>query len=378
MSQIPFGEIRAWMFEAALPFWAGAGLDHAHGGFHEELTHAGAPADLAYKRVRVACRQVYVFAHAALLGWREGEALAERGYRYLVERAWQGEQGGWARRLTRQGAVLDPTPDLYDQAFALFALAWHYRLTGNAETLARAHATLDFVHARMRPQSGEGFLHALPPQGPRLQNPHMHLLEASLAMFEASAEERFLDQADELVGLFRRRLFDGRTLGEYFNADWARLDGEAGARVEPGHHFEWAWILAQYRRLRGVDVSGEAAALVDFAERFGVDAKTQTVYDEVRADGAPLKRSSRTWPNTERIKGHLGLFELAGRDPRAPVAQASRVLLDRYLALNPRGLWIDQLDADGAPAPGHAPASSFYHLFLAFAEALRLESRLAA
>ncbi|MGE0533278.1 MAG: AGE family epimerase/isomerase [Hyphomonadaceae bacterium] len=378
MNAIPFTEIRNWMFAHALPFWGSAGLDHAHGGFHEELTLAGAPADLPFKRVRVTCRQIYVFSHAALLGWGEGAALAERGYRYLTDKAWQGEGRGWARRLTREGAVLDPTADLYDTAFALHALAWHYRLTHSEDARARMHATLDFVHTHMRPEGGAGFWHQLPPTGPRLQNPHMHLLEASIAAFEATADERFLDQAGEIVGLFRRCFFDGRTLGEYFNADWSRVSGEMGRRVEPGHQFEWAWILAQYQRLKGVDLIAEASALVDFAERHGVDAETQMTYDEVRDDGAPLRKTSRTWPNTERLKGHLALFEHARRDTRAEIASAARALLDRYLAVKPRGSWIDQFDEQGAPLAATAPASTLYHVFLAFAEALRLEPKLSA
>ncbi len=378
MNQIPFAEIRAWMFDAALPFWAKAGVDRAHGGFVEELTLDGQPANVAFKRTRVACRQVYVFSHAALLGWGEGAALSKWGYDFLVAKAWLGPGRGWARRVTREGAMLDPTPDLYDLAFVLFALAWRYKLTRDADVLARMHDTLDFIQTRMRPEGGEGFWHQFPPEGPRLQNPHMHLLEASLAAFEASAEQRFLDQAHELVGLFRRHFFDGRTLGEYFNADWSRAQGEAGHIAEPGHQFEWAWILAQYQRLAGIDLSAEAGILVNFAERYGVDAQTQSTHDEVRDDGAPLKRSSRTWPNTERIKGHLALFELTGADPRAPVAAAARVLLDRYLAVNPRGSWIDQFDGDAKPLSKTAPASTLYHVFLAFAETLRLEPALAA
>lgn len=374
MTQIPFEEMRTWAFQHALPFWGSAGLDRVHGGFHEELTLAGAPADLPHKRVRVTCRQIYVFSHAALLGWREGEALSQRGYEYLIGKAWLGE-GRWVKRLTREGAVLDDSVDLYDFAFALFALAWRYRLTRDADALARAHQTLDFIHAHLRAE--EGFLHALPADGPRLQNPHMHLLEASLAMFEASAEERFLDQADEIVGLFRKRFFNGVNLAEYFTADLARVSGEEGRRIEPGHQFEWAWILAQYQRLRGADISAEALALADFAERHGVDAQTQATYDEVRDDGAPLKRTSRTWPNTERLKAHLALFELTGRDPRPGAASAARVLLHRYLAVNPRGSWIDQFDADARPLAQTAPTSTLYHLFLAFAEALRLEPLLA-
>lgn len=375
MSQIPFGEVRAWMFEGALPFWAAHGVDKVYGGFLEELGLDGGETACGFKRVRVICRQTYVFAHAAELGWAEGAELARLGCDYLAAKA-RLPGGGWAKTLSREGAVIDATPDLYDHAFVLFAMAWRYRISRDPEALRHAHETLDFIQSRMR--AGEGFLARLPDDGVRLQNPHMHFAEASIAAFEATGDERFLDQAGELVALFRRRLFDGRTLGERFGADWRRLAGEEGRALEPGHHFEWAWILAQYQRLRSVDLAREAAALADFAERFGVDPAAQAVFDGVREDGLPLKTSSRAWTNTERIKAWLALFELTGRDPRAEVAGSARLLLDRYFAGMPAGAWIDQFDAEGRALSKAVPASIVYHLFLAFSEVLRLEPRLIA
>ncbi len=376
MSHIPFGKVRAWVFQSALPFWATHGVDAEHGGFLEEVLPTGAPTSVPFKRVRVMARQLYAFSHGALMGYATAREVSTMGYEYLVAKARLAD-GGWAKQLSRKGAVIDATPDLYDLAFVLFALAWRHRLTGEAEPLNLAHETLDFIQTRMRAE--EGFWPTLPFKGVQLQNPHMHLLESCIGAFEATQDERFLVQADELVTLFRERLFDGRTLGERFRPDWKRrIDGDPGRALEPGHHFEWAWILARYAALRGADLSREANALVDFAERFGVDRASHAVFDAVRDDGVPLKKSSRAWTNTERIKGWLGVYELSGRDPRQAVASAANLLFDRYFAGSVPGAWVDQFDGEGAPMTDAAPASIVYHLLLAFAEMLRLEPALTA
>lgn len=375
MTQIPFAEVRDWMFNAALPLWAERGVDEQFGGFLEELDFRAEPTAVEFKRVRVTCRQVYVFSHAALLGWSDGAALSERGYDYLLRKA-RRDDGGFVRRLTRQGAVKDATPDLYDIAFALFASAWRYRLSGDEDVRRVAGDTLAFVREHMRGPNA-GFWQWLPPTGPRLQNPHMHLTEACIAAFESFGEEIYLDQARELVGLFRSRLFDGHTLGERFDDHWARIVGDAGRRLEPGHAFEWAWILGKYQALTGEEVAEIAGELVAFGERAGVNAKTGAVYDEVRDDGLPLIASSRSWPNTERIKAHLALFDSTREDPTEPVAATTHLLFDKYLNTEIRGLWMDQLDGDGKPIAKAVPASIFYHLFLAFSEILRLEPDLA-
>jgi N-acylglucosamine 2-epimerase/mannose-6-phosphate isomerase len=130
-----------------------------------------------------------------------------------------------------------------------------------------------------------------------------------------------------------------------------------------------------YGRLSGAPVP-EAESLVAFAEQHGVDPATAATFNQIRADGTPLDRSSRTWPNTERIKGHLALFELTSRDPRPAVLGSVRLLLDRYLAVSPRGSWMDVFDADGRPTASAVPTSTLYHVFLAFAELVRLEPRL--
>jgi len=366
--------IHTWMFNDALPFWAEHGIDRAHGGYIEQLTLAGRDAGIAFKRTRVACRQVYVFSHASVLGWSAGNALAESGIGFLVEQAWQGPDKGFAKTTTREGAVLDETPDLYDLAFALFAFAWRHRAMRDKLSLEWMHKTLDFIEHRMRHPGGLGFQSELPPKGFRLQNPHMHLTEACLAAFEASGDKRFGEQARALVDLFQTRLFDltSATLAEQFTDDWTRAPGEAGRLVEPGHQMEWAWILNSARKLLGVDTAAEIRAAVRFAERYGVDPQTAATYNAVREDGSLLDRGSRTWPNTERLKAAVALYELDEVDPAPVIDRTVDLLFDRYLAREPAGTWIDAFDAEGRPQSQTIPASTLYHVFLAFAEVLRI------
>src|SRR5262249_53510200 len=159
-------------------------------------------------------------------------------------------------------------------------------LTKDEKARKLAHETLDFVQRKMAAPGG-GFWQWLPPTGPRLQNPHMHLIEASLSLFEATGEERFLDQARQIAALFNRLLFNGHTLGERFTQGWRRIEGEEGRVLEPGHHFEWTWILSLYQRHTGEDVVSPARALTAFGEQ-GVSQKTQMVMDAIRDDGVPI------------------------------------------------------------------------------------------
>ena len=79
--------MRAWVFTALLPYWARCGIDREHGGFLEELSPAGEATPRRDKRVRTSCRQIYVFSHAACLGWEQGAPLSAMGCEYLIARA---------------------------------------------------------------------------------------------------------------------------------------------------------------------------------------------------------------------------------------------------------------------------------------------------
>ncbi|MGE0408941.1 MAG: AGE family epimerase/isomerase [Amphiplicatus sp.] len=375
--------VRDWTFRQALPFWAENAADRRYGGFIEEFALNGRDAALPEKRLRVSCRQIYAFSHAVLLGDQDGKNHIANGVEFLVGKGWQGPDKGFARRLARDGAVADPTPDLYDHAFALFAFAWAFRATKERGYLDWAHKTLDFVETHMAHESGEGFAHQLPMTGPRIQNPHMHLLEASLAAYEASGQARFGERAHDIAALFSRRFFDPETgtLGEYFDDNWRRVAGDKGRVCEPGHQFEWAWILDNCGRLLGLEFPEEIRALTGFGEKRGIDPKSRAVYMAVRDDGAALDKSSRVWANTERLKAAVALYEREGDDPSRIFEESAGLLLDRYFTPTkshpiPTGAWIDAFDGDGRPVSATIPASTLYHVLLAFAEMLRVAGKI--
>lgn len=372
--QHPFHiRIRHWLFDDALPFWAENGLDKNHGGYVEYFETGSLKPFTGERRVRTIARQIYVFSHASLLGVPNVIDCAKHGFSFLIEHGWQSPQSGWARTLNQDGSVKDATPDLYEQAFILFALAWFYRATKAPEALEAAEKTFRLIEDRFRAPN-EGFWHELPAKGHRQQNPHMHLLEAVLAWQAAAPSDRYASLGKELVALCQKRFFNSNTgtLTEFFAQDWSRAEGEAGRLTEPGHHFEWAWILTQAKTLLGCTTDNEVRKLIAFAEKFGVDPKSGAVYQQVRDDGAPIDTGSRTWPNTERLKAAVALYDLDGVDPRPALEQTCTLLLDRYLAHEPKGTWTDKFDATGASISKTIPASTFYHLFLAFAETIRV------
>ncbi|MGD1876379.1 MAG: AGE family epimerase/isomerase [Kiloniellaceae bacterium] len=380
--------LRPWLRDILLPFWAERGFDAARGAFVEKFEPSGDPTSDDYTRVRVQARQIYVFSHAAAVGISDvGLAPARRAFAFLEAHAWDSEHGGWFHRLQRDGAVLDRTKDSYDHAFLLLAMAWLYRADGDARVLRRAGQTAAFMEQALARRYGGDFKgyaeHQVSPGGwaplPRRQNPHMHLLEAFLALYEASGDRLWLDQAQRMFDLFQQHFFDAKSgqLIEFFDRDWQEMPQDGKRLREPGHFFEWTWLLHRYATLTGDD--GALAAmrpLYDWAWEKGVDHTGDApgvVFEALDPEGRVLDGGSkRLWPQTEAVKAALAVYERFGDEEALRRAHTLLAALFTTFAGLDRPDWREQVDRDGKVIRDGMPSSSLYHLFLASAEALRV------
>lgn len=369
---------RAWLFEEALPLWWERGYDRSAACFHERIALDGAPVTELRRRVRVQARQTVVYARAGKLGWNgPWRDAVEAGAQVLLTRALR-HDGGTRHLLSPDGAPADERRDLYDLAFVLFGLAEAaHSLGARADLVENADRLVRWTEDNWAHLAGgfhEGEVVAMPP---RRQNPHMHMFEALLALYEASGDRAHLDRASRIADLFATKFFDAASgaLPEFFDdaLSPATTDGDI---AEPGHHFEWSWLLQRWNSLGGGDLGAIAEKLRIHAEIYGVDPRTGVTYDEVYLDGRPRTKTSRFWPHTERIKANVVRYERT-RDANAAASaiQAFDVLM-RYCDTPVKGLWRDRLNEDGSFIEEAAPASSFYHAMFAMCELIRVDDAL--
>jgi mannose-6-phosphate isomerase len=357
-----YARLRHWLLESALPLWAQQGYDFVHGGFQERLTEQG-PVSTDPRRARVQVRQVFVFANAPQLGWRgDPLPLVQRGLGHFLAR-YRRSDGLFRTLCAPDGTVLDERALLYDQAFVLLALAESQKVLGPRADLTREAGALLANVQKLLKRPGLGFDSGIPERLPLLANPHMHLLEAALAWRERSDAAVWRELIEELTVLALTRLIDpGQgVLLERFGADWLPVVGDEGRVVEPGHLFEWAWLL---QRCGGAAATEAAARLIRVGEQHGV--RGGITVNALRDDFIILDADARLWPQTERLKANA---RLAPAQPLhwAAVLESGRVLT-RYLEGVPPGLWHDRLRVAGGFVAEPSPASSLYHIVVAIQE----------
>jgi mannose-6-phosphate isomerase len=377
-------ELLRWLLRDALPLWERHGIDWSSGGYFENITFDPGTERFAaagdVRRGRVVARQIYVFETGRRLGWRPRSANPViHGCDYLFSRLHDGD--GVFHTAVEAGSGRPRAPfSLYEHAFYLYALAQvNDTLAGRYPIGATAAACLGKLR-RDRGRTRGGFEESDPPTLPLKSNPHMHLLEAALAWLATAgdaAREPWVCLAQEVVDLCLARFIDAPSgaVREYFDADWRPIAGDAGRLVEPGHQFEWAWLLLQWAAsehcpaVQRPACHAAAVALVNLAERHGVDPVRGVAFNELWDDLRPKDRDAKLWPQTERIKAWCAMLVHATVPAEAERARRHLTAaihgLMQYFDAEPAGLWQEVLRADGRFTAEPCKASSFYHIVCA-------------
>ena len=361
--------LRDWFIQDALPLWSAKGYDHQNGGFYETLGFSGEPIRNRARRVRVQARQIYTFTQSAMLGWCADEKLATQAFDYFLDKACPDNGNrGCVHLLSNDGDVLDNRRDLYDQAFLLLVCAARIN-AGDDRAQSLAENTIAFIDTELKNTSGgwnENDSSALP----RRQNPHMHLFEAFMALYEVTKEQRFLAYADTLYALFIEKFFDAKrgVLLEYFNTDLTPTSDADRQTIEPGHMMEWVWLLKRYQKLgRSFD---ETVPQTLFSRSLSLGADCQhLLLDHVALSGPDAEKSRRVWPQTEFIKASLLMAQSNTPNLQVDIPGLIDNIFQTYFNLPVTGLWHDQHDGSGAQIAQDVPASILYHWFEAAKQA---------
>ncbi|ASY64430.1 Mannose-6-phosphate isomerase [Sinorhizobium sojae CCBAU 05684] len=369
-------EFERWLGEAALPLWRRKGYDAVGGGFVETIDLRGEPTR-ANRRSRVQPRQVYCFAEAGRRGWSgDWRTVAEGGLRYF-DRVYRQPNGFYGALADADGKIIDAGFDMYNQAFALLAFAFLGEVVPErkSEMAERSNGMRLSLEAHCKHPIA-GFEEDNPPRLPLCSNPHMHLFEACLASEVVEGFDRvaWANLADEIAHLAMEHFVDSETgaLREFFDHDWAPFPGEKGRVVEPGHQFEWAWLLLRWAERRGKSQAiVTARRLFEIGETHGICPKRDVAIMTLLDDFSVADPVARLWPQTEWLKAAIRFAALSEGAARARyLASASRAAaaLERFLEAPVRGLWRDKQRADGIFVDEPAPASSFYHILCAIYE----------
>ncbi|WP_374078077.1 AGE family epimerase/isomerase [Bdellovibrio bacteriovorus] len=373
---------KKWLTQDVYPLWSEKGIDKKQGGFVESLTFSGEPMDVP-RRAMVQARQIYSFLTGAKLGCISKDkayAAVTQGTKYMVEK-FSAPSGAFIYSINPDGTPKSKNPDLYTQAFALFGLAQNYAVNPNKETKDRAKALVQYLQ-RERKVKGGGYTE-LDEKGnvSYKSNPHMHLFESAIAWMAIDADQEWKDLGQELVTLALTKFIDKSTgvLGEYFDENWNHLRENGKFIYEPGHQYEWAWLMFLYQDLTGQDLKSVRHQLFSLADKYGTSPSRKVAFDEMWSDFTPKTQSSRFWPQCERIKAAVRLGTEVSKEQQLLYAKAADDALEtlfKFFETPMQGLWYDMLSEKDEFNGNSSKSSSLYHIVNAMEEYINLRGKL--
>lgn len=357
------------IFQGLIPNWISHGFT-IEGYSRESLTLDWQHNPVGRVRLLTQCRQLYTLSHASKLGYVSGyDAQIQALFNAIVELYFV--EGRWIFSRDDDMAILDTQTDAYALAFVLLSFSHYYLLTKDLRALEYIELTDQFLDQQMRHPNG-GYYEAYPlnEQSIRRQNPHMHLLEGFVAAYHATHDEKYAARITDICQLAEQFFVEPstNTLREFFQSDLS-LDPETGHLVEPGHHFEWVWLLHQTYAITGREQDlALAKQLWQVATEHGMADNGGIVNSIDGNTFAVVDGDKRIWPITEYLKACC-VAEQTDAERQERLTNALEFLEKHYFI--DRGRWIEYLDANNQSKGFPLPGTTGYHIFLGLAEVLK-------
>ncbi|MCS3472760.1 mannose-6-phosphate isomerase [Pseudomonas sp. JUb42] len=347
-----FAAVQQHFLQVIVPLWQESGWNTQLALPYEAVDGQHAPLPPQRYRAMACARQLFVFS--SLIGRVPGaEIRAAALFRSLQRHFHDAEHGGWFYSIDPQGAPLDRRKDLYTHAFIIFACAHYWAKVREPLVESVLNAALNVVAGRFA--DGTGLYEAVLAEdwssldsGP-LQNPLMHLAEAFLATVSVREDAATLKALDGLAEAMQQRFIDPDT-----GLMLEKPKGTVDNWYEPGHQFEWFYLLESSEHLRGSALHGSLKRSFALAEAQGVDTLNGAVTAMLEIDGTVRDATQRIWAQAEYLRA---LVLRPDADQRVP--QLLQALQQRFL--HAKG-WHECLDADGQVSRSDMPSTTPYHL----------------
>jgi len=362
-----------------LPFWLQHAIDEQYGGFRGQIANDLTIDPFADKGLVLNARILWTFSKAfSVYGEEVYRQTAHRAYDYITEHFWDPEFNGVFWLLDYLGRPAELMKRIYGQAFAVYALAEHYRASGDADALTRAlglyeaieSASYDALHRgyfetyeRDWALAREQRLSKVDMDEKKSMNTHLHLLEAYANLLRCLDKGQAADlktegpryllrgRLKELIEVFLEHIIDRKThhFRMFFDEEWHSKSDH----ISFGHDIEGTWLLCEAAELIGderilAEVRQEAVDMAQAVLDQGVDPDGGLLYE---ADASGIVDTGKEWwPQAEAVVGFLNAYQLSGREHFLKAAERSWHFIEKYIVDHRHGEWLSKVSREGAPS----------------------------
>jgi len=319
------------LLENILPFWVDNMVDEERGGFFGKVNKDHTPDKEYPKAIVLNTRLLWTFTMAyEIYGDEKYAALAHRAYNYIRDYFWDKEYAGAFWMLTSDGIPSEVEKRIYGQAFMVYALAEYYNAFKNEEALEMAEKAFKLIQDHAKFDNG-GYADSLArdwkfdswllkwqmnQEGAiKLLNSHLHMLEATMTLFEVTGKRYVKDVLREFLEFLLDVCIEKEShhLKAGMDRDGNRVDHE----ISYAHDAECCYLMTWSARLIGDDAlttRADAAALdiMEHVYREAIDPVNGGLYYKKNTATGALNKTKFWWAQAEGITSFFNCFQITG------------------------------------------------------------------
>jgi len=380
-------EIQHSFKEHLLKPWYPRALDQEYGGFLSDFTADWKPEGPQNKAIVTQARHLWTISQAGMAFPESTQYVqwARHGFRFLREKMWDNEYGGFFQILNRKGEAdfnseYGDEKRAYGNAFGIFACTAYYQFTKDSLGLDLAKKAFWWLDSHAHDSLHGGYFQNLKRDGtviPRHDpfakgfdretagfkdyNSSIHLLEAFTALYKIWPDSLLRIRLSEMFYLIRDVMVSPQgSLRLYFLPDWTPIsyqDSSESVRlahlfldhVTFGHDVETAYLLLEASHTLGIAQDTTtlriAKKMVDHAIRFGWDRRYGGLYAmgyrSPHSDTVFLvDRPKEWWIQAEALHAFLLMAKLFPEEPKYfAYFKKQWEYMKRYVIDTQRGGW---------------------------------------
>jgi len=322
---------------SVLQFWIDHALDKEYGGLLGQLNRQGEPTGSGNKSVVLISRSLWSFSEAyRRYPDHAYQKMAAECLKFLRDKMWDKEHGGYYFMVTRDGKIVDSTKQLNPMSYVMEGLA-EYALAFHDNQVAREALDLFQVidqHAHDNQYGGYRIAftanwqfikdykdgpNAAGSFGRKSYDWHLGLVEALATLYDVTGDAQVRARLEELLDILVNKIIDvdvgyGRY---YFHDDWSVADHDGDSQQsEYGLDLEASWLIVEAAqrvgRQQDARIRGASLVLVDHALLYGFDKDHGGVYRYGPATQPATNKDMEWWQQCEALVALLNAYQLTG------------------------------------------------------------------
>jgi len=337
-------ELRSHLNDCIIPFWKNL-RDDEYGGFFGELDYELQLDKKADKGGILNSRILWFFSNAGELSY------AKHAYKFLKKAFTDKEYGGIYWSVSYDGKPIDNTKYTYNQAFAVYALASYYGVSGDKGALDLAYELVRVIEKKCR--DGAGYLEAFDREfkpieneqlsenniiADRTMNTLLHVYEAYSELYRVDKNSEIAEKLKWMLEIFEQKIYnpEKKRLEVFFDLEYNPLIDLCSY----GHDIEASWLIDRGTEILGVPKLGFTKELAAQIHAVALDTDG-SVFNECEVGKVDTRKV--WWVQAEAILGFLnaGYTETAER--------IWDYIKAHMVDSRPGSEWLNELNRDNTP-----------------------------